>query len=219
MPALEQFEDTAAWAAAMALPRGLGDASRALGAAAQKDDEGRRLMMRMAKPRKARKGEDPTRTYWWDDQERLDKLIAYCRQDVETERAIRSMLVPLGTDEREVYLLDQRMNDRGVRIDVDFVRALKRLTAEAKERLDREMAQATGYEVTACSQVSALTAWISREIGRSLDSLDKNAIEALLSQDLPEHVRRAVELRKDAAKSSTAKLDARSVPGNAPVTV
>lgn len=205
LPRLEQFEDTAAAAAAMALPRGLGDAAKALGIDEQKDDEGYRLMLRMSKPRKPRKGEKADALLWWDEQERVERLIAYCAKDVEAERAIRKLLVPLSAAERDVYLLDQAMNDRGVRIDLDLVDALLRITGAAKEALDKRMARATGWEVTACSQVSALTGWLKSR-GVPADSLAKSAIEDLLASDLPPDCREAVEIRKEAAKTSTAKL-------------
>lgn len=209
VPRREQYRDTAAYAAAMSLPRALGQAAQAVGTEAQKDDEGYRLMMRMAKPRKPRKGEPKDALLWWDDGERLQRLIAYCRMDVETERAIRNALIPLSPDEQAVWEFDNLMNDRGVRIDLPMVRALHQIAEGAKARLDEEMKRATGYEITACSQVTALLGWISSEMCMKVESLDKNAIEALLAMDdLPDHVRRVVELRKEYAKSSTAKLNA-----------
>ena len=82
---LEQWHDTAAQAATMALPRGLGRAAEVLGVEAQKDQDGRRLMLQMAKPRRVE--EDGTIT-WWDTPEKVERLVAYCVQDVEVERAI-----------------------------------------------------------------------------------------------------------------------------------
>ncbi len=205
LPRPDQFDDTAAMAAAMSLPRALGDAAKALGIEQQKDDEGYRLMLRMSQPRRPRKGEDPSKTYWWEDRERLDRLALYCVRDVEAERAIRRLLVPLSPAEREVWLLDQTMNDRGVLIDLPLVEAMLRITDQAKTLLDGEMARATGWQVTACSQVTALTAWL-KEQGVTAAALNKNAIEDMLTGELPASARRAVELRKEAAKTSTAKL-------------
>ena len=207
VPRLEQYDDTAAAAASMSLPRALGDAAKALGIAEQKDDEGRRIMLQMSKPRRPRKGEDPDGIYWWDDRERMERLAAYCVRDVEAERAIRRLLVPLSPAERDVWLLDQRMNDRGVLIDLPLVGAMLRITDDAKAALDKEMARATDWNVTACSQVTALTAWL-KEQGVTAAALNKNAIEDMLTGELPDKARRAVELRKEYAKTSTAKLKA-----------
>lgn len=206
---LSQFEDTAAWASAMSLPRALGHAAKAVGAEFQKDDEGHRLMMRMSKPRKPRKDEDPDALLWWDDEERVSRLIDYCVTDVETERAIRKKLIALSDDERNLYHFDQRMNDRGVRIDTKLVHSLLNITDQAKARLDRNMKHVTRGAVTACSQVSRLIEWVSEELCFKVASLDKNAISSLLEMpDIPDHVRDALTLRQQAAKSSTAKLNA-----------
>lgn len=238
---LKQFEDTAAWAAAMSLPRALGFAAKAVGAEFQKDDEGHRLMMRMSKPRKPRKGEpdketcpecqgwrvvstDPDEAWacvhcegrgwvphrlWWDDADRVQRLVAYCATDVETERDIRKRLIALSDAERDLYHFDQRMNDRGVRIDTRLVNALLKITDEAKADLDRQMYLVTVGQVSACSQVARLIEWVSGELCWKVDSLDKNSVASLLAMpDIPDHVREALELRQQAAKSSTAKLTA-----------
>ena len=208
VPKLEQWEDTAAWGAAMGLPRGLGDAARAMGLPQEKDDEGHRLMLRMSKPRKARKAETAEGLLWWDDADRVERLLAYCRQDVEAERALRKALFPLQEQERETWLFDQRMNDRGVRIDLELVHSLHKLGAWAAERLDAEMAEATGGWVTACTQVNRLTEWLRDVQGVPATSLAKAALEEMLLSDLPPDARRAVEIRQLAAKTSTKKLDA-----------
>lgn len=208
IPKLEQFECTAAAAAALSLPRALGQAAAALGIPQQKDDEGRRLMLRMAKPRKPRKGEDPNALLWWDEPEKIKRLAQYCDDDVEAERGIRKLLVPLSDAERDVYLLDQIMNDRGVYIDLDLVRAMKKITDDAKGHLDGRMAVATNWAVTACSQVKQLTEWLQQR-GVPAESLAKAALDELLDiVDLPADARTALEIRKEAAKTSTAKLDA-----------
>jgi DNA polymerase bacteriophage-type len=205
--ALEQFEDTAAAGAAMGLPRGLGDAAKAMGLDEEKDGEGHRLMLRMSKPRAPRKNEPPG-LYWWDDQERIDRLVAYCARDVEAERALRKVLVPLSPAEREVYLLDQRINDRGVAIDVKLVNALLKIVDEALAGLDRRMAEVTGYQVRKCSEVARLMEWLQSR-GVRAESLAKASLEdLLLDVFMPEEAREAIEIRKEAAKTSTAKLKA-----------
>jgi DNA polymerase len=206
-PALKQFDDTAAAAAAMGLPRNLGDAARALGSEHEKDDSGHRLMLQMAKPRRPRKGEATDKLLWWDDEERISKLIAYCGEDVAAEREMRRLLIPLPAAERETYLFDQRMNDRGVKLDMALVRAMRRVTEQAKEDLDARMSEATGGAVTACTQVARIVAFIDGH-GENIPSLAKAALsEALDDPFMPDDVRTVLELRQSAAKSSTAKLD------------
>lgn len=208
VPEIAQVRDTMAQAAAMSIPQALDGAARAMGLDEQKDKDGMRLIRKFSMPRKARKGEVPGRLYWTepeDDPADFDRMVKYCAQDVEVERALRKLLVPLSDAEQDVWVFNHVMNTRGVRIDLDLVNALQKIAEQAKERLDREMAVATGYEITACSQVAALTRWLQAQ-GVPADKLNKNAIEELLADELPPAARRAVEIRKEAAKTSTAKL-------------
>lgn len=210
VPRPEQGFDTAAAAAAMALPRALDDAAKAVGSEVSKDDKGKRLMLKMSRPRKPRKGEDPDALFWWDDEESIRYLMGvYCPLDVEAERAVGKKLVPLSPAEREVYLFDQRMNDRGVRIDLDLVAAMQKIIATSKKDLDAEMRDATEGQVKNCTQASALAEWLSGELCMKVLSVDKNSISRLLAlDDLPDHVVRALRARQEAAKGSTAKLTA-----------
>lgn len=210
VPTINQMVDTMAQAAAMSIPQSLDGAAQALAMEQQKDKDGMRLIRKFSIPRKAKKGEAPGLIYWTNPEDAPDDFaafVAYCKTDVEVERAIRQKLVPLSDYEQRVWALTLRMNDRGVHLDMPLVDALQRVAEQAKARLDKEMLQATAGNVTACSQVAALTRWLQAQ-GVDADKLNKNAIEDLLSSELPEHARRAVELRKEAAKTSTAKLDA-----------
>ena len=209
VPRLEQWDDTAAMAAAMGLPRALGDAARAMGLSVRKDEDGRRLIRKFSIPRKARKGETPGALYWnepEDHPEDFAAFVAYCETDVVVERALRDVLVPLSDAETEVWRFDARMNDRGIRLDRALVEAMLKIVEQAKDRLDKAMAEATGWEVTAASQVSALTAWLVSR-GVPAESLAKDLLDELLRlTDIPPDARAALEIRKEAAKASTAKL-------------
>src|SRR6516162_691480 len=113
----DRYRCSQAAAQALALPASLAKVAAALGLEQQKDDAGRRLMMQMARPRHPRKGEDEAGIYWFDDQERLGRLYAYCKQDVETERAIHKRIGHLPDAEQKVWLLDAVINDRGIMVD------------------------------------------------------------------------------------------------------
>lgn len=208
VPALEQYIDSMAQAAAMSLPQALGNAAQALGLEEQKDKEGARLIRKFSVPRRVRKSDPGPGIYWnepEDDPADFQKFVDYCANDVIVERKIRETLVPLSADEGAVFTLTLKMNDRGVALDMPLIEALLKITDTAKARLDYEMALTTNWEVTACSQVSNLVAWLKAS-DVPAESLAKNAIEDLLASDLPEAARTAVELRKEAAKTSTAKL-------------
>ena len=208
---LEQFHDTAAAASAMSLPRALGDAAAALGTSVQKDKEGARLIRKFSIPRRARKGEDPNGIYWNEPEGHPDDFalfVDYAKTDVATEAAIAARLGPLSDAEQAVYTLTERINILGVRIDRRSAEAALRLAEKAKKALDRDMRVVTGGYVTACTQVAKLTEWI-QNYGVPLDSLGKAEITDLLElDDLPDAVRRALEIRQEAAKTSVSKLKA-----------
>ena len=197
---------SAATSASFAMPRGLDPAARALGLIQQKDAEGHALMMKLSQPAKPTKAQ-PDRV-WREDVEDLQRLFEYCKQDVRTEHALSTSLRPLPSIELATWQLDQEMNLRGVQVDVPFVeRALQVAEAEI-DACDAEIRVLTVGEVGACSERDALLAWLNEE-GWVSDTLAAPAIdEALKGENLPPHVRRALELRRSAARTSTKKYAA-----------
>lgn len=205
-PRLEQWHCTAALAAAMAVPRSLEEALRVMGVPVQKDMEGYRLMMQMARPRKPTKDHPGLR--WWDEPAKIERLIAYCKVDVDGERALGARLRKLSPTERAVYLHDQLINDRGIKLDTGLVNAARELTTNAQAMLNKELEEVTRGWVAAATKAKDLTAWLAAE-GIEADSVAKPAVRAMLADpDTPKVVRRALEIRQEAAKSSTAKLSA-----------
>lgn len=209
-PRYDQYVDTAAAAAAMALPRALGDLGAALGLDVQKDKEGMRLIRKFSIPRKP-KGVEPPGLYWHepeDHPEDFARFVEYCKRDVETEEAAAKRLMPLSDYEQQIWLLDQKINRRGIRIDRASAQAALRLAAKAKLQLDREMRLATAGYVPACSQPGKLVEWVEAQ-GATMTSAAKAEITDLLeADDLPANVRKALEIRQEAAKTSVAKLQA-----------
>lgn len=203
VPDRKQLRCTAAMAAAMALPRDLGRAAQAMGLDENKDQAGRRLMLQMAKPRRMESG----RPVWWDTPDRIERLMAYCEQDVRTERALTKRLRALPDSELAVFQLDLAMNWRGVKIDLPSVKRADRLVKMALDRLDAEMARRTQGRVEKASQTARLLEWL-REHGVETDSVDKNSVRSAIELAPDETTRRVLELRQEAAKSSTAKLEA-----------
>lgn len=211
VPKIEQYTDTMHMAAAMALPQALGKAADALGLPIRKDREGTRLINRFSKPRRTRKDEDPGAVLWnepGDFREDFERFVDYCQKDVEVERAIRKRLVPLSDSEQKLAILNARINERGLKVDVRSARSAIKLAEKAKAHLDREMRLATGGYVTACSQPGKLVAWVQDQ-GVAMDSAAKAEVEAVLERpDLPDNVRRALGIRLEAAKTSVSKLNA-----------
>jgi DNA polymerase len=199
-PEIEQWRCTMVMSYAMALPGSLEQAAPAAGLDIAKDDAGRRLMLQMAKPRKR----DPL--IWWDDPEKVERLIAYCVQDVEVERALGDRLRPLKESELALWHLDQAVNDRGICVDVELAEAAKKVVAGAQQQLDADMHRATGGHVTTCSNRNQILSWL-RAQGMELESLSKDNLAKLLEGDLPQHVREVLDIRRISAKASVAKID------------
>jgi DNA polymerase len=118
---LERRRCAQAIALSYALPASLEAVGAALKLKTRKTLTG--VMKLMAKPRKARKGEDPTQIYWHDEPERLQALCAYNRADVATTAEIVQQLGFLSPGEQRIWELDAAINGRGICCDVAHKRA------------------------------------------------------------------------------------------------
>ena len=201
-PCLDQWHCTMARAAGYGLPLKLEQAAQALVADHQKDMDGHRLMMQMSRPRRMEDG----KPVWWHDSDKLTRLGVYCKQDVRTERAIHQKLeAEPSPRERRVWLLDQEINDRGVGLDVPLIVAAKGCAEEALDSANARLEEITEGEVTSVNEVVSLSAWLNKHT--PCDSVAKPAVEDMLSRDLPPAVAEVLMLRKEAGKSSVAKLE------------
>ena len=202
---INQWRCTMAQASAMGLPRALGQAAAVLGVEEQKDKTGAALMLRMARPRKVNADGSYT---WWDTKDKLDTLVAYCRQDVRTELSVAEVLNEMPDSERRLYQLDQRINDRGVKVDRDLIERVSKLANSASENIDAEIKRLTNGQVKAATNAMDLTAWL-RGYGLNVNSVDKQTVTRMLNIDgLHPIIKQVLKLRQDGAKSSTAKYDA-----------
>lgn len=198
---LEQMRCTMAQCYAMALPGSLEKAAAALGIDQQKDMAGQRVMMQLAKPK-------ADGTFWKpdDDPGKFDRLYDYCAQDVEVEREVDGRTMRLSSIERAVWLLDQKINARGVYVDLPSIKTAIELVDREKKRLDQEIQAASSGEVARCTETASIVGY-ARSRGVEITGVAKSDVTgALDTPGLPLDVRRVLELRKEAAKSSTAKL-------------
>jgi DNA polymerase len=205
----ERHACTMALALAYGLPARLSAAADALELANRKDAAGERLMHQMSKPRHARQGEDPAATHWFDDQERLDRLYSYCKQDVEVERELYTRLSPLPPDEQAIWVLSGKINDRGLCVDRKFAEAARTIAQAAAPEIDQELAGITGGAVTGINQITRLQTWLTEQ-GYPVKKLDRKAIEKLLkdAELMPAPVQRVLELRLGGAQAAVKKIDA-----------
>jgi len=197
----EQLDDTMARAAYWGLPLKLEQAAEALNLATQKDAAGHRLMLQMCKPR-------PDGT-WWHEQDpaKLDRLVAYCETDVDVEEAIAAKLPPMPARERSIWLLDKRINERGVSVDLELAAKLQAVTKQAQAQLAQRMHVVTKGTVTSPNQTSQVLAF-AKAAGYPHDNLQKDTIRARLKEldPAPSLERDILQVRREAARASTAKL-------------
>jgi len=209
---INQWRCTMAQASAMGLPRALGQAAAVLGVEEQKDKTGAALMLRMARPRKVNADGSYT---WWNTKDKIEQLVAYCRQDVRTELSVAETLNAMPDAERRLYQLDQRINDRGVKVDIDLIDRVSKLANDASENIDAEMKRLTNGQVKAATNAMDLTAWL-RGYELNVNSVDKQTVTRMLAMDgLHPIIKQVLKLRQDGAKSSTAKYDAMVNAANA----
>ena len=98
-------------------------------------------MHQTSKPRRAHKDEHPGGVYWFEDQERLDRLYAYCCQDVEVERELYGRLAPLSPAEQSLWALSTTINGRGFHIDRAFAEAARQIAQAAAPEIDARAGQ------------------------------------------------------------------------------
>ena len=159
---IERLRCTMAMALALSLPAKLESVARALELRHQKDTVGHRLMQMMARPRKARKDEDPNQIYWFEDPDRLSRLYEYCEQDVKTERELFTRLQPLSPAEQTLWALDATINQRGFQVDRELASAARTIAGAAGPEIDAELAGVTGGAVTAVNQLARLQIWLGQ---------------------------------------------------------
>ena len=192
----------------MGLPGNLAGAGMALGLPEDKlkDPQGKALIQYFSKPCKpTRVNGQRTRNLPEHDPDKWKLYIEYNRQDVVTEMAIDSKLEIYKTTEteQELWNLDQRMNDHGVRIAVDMVDKIVDYDTVRKEELQKEAQEITGLANP--NSLAQLKTWLNDQ-GMPMTSVTKDTISAALAlKYIPDNVRRVLEIRTALGKTSTAK--------------
>ena len=200
-PAIEQFYCTASLARARGLPGKLELVSALLGGTV-KDHRGTQLIKECCIP--------PYNT------ELLPELYDYCLTDVEAESDFAAALPPLTASEQAQYWASEHVNDRGIRVDLEFCRAATEYKDEEVEDISVVLSEITDGEITAPTQTARITEYITsrapRDCLRSKTTKSgwttgRTALEMLLHEesDVPEDVRKVAQARLDGANVSVAK--------------
>lgn len=205
----DQWRDTAAMALTYALPASLEAAGAALGLDIVKDQRGKHLLNKLAKPRKPSKND--SRTRWEVNQvpEDYADLYDYCAQDVRAERAIKHALPIDDLDplELELWQMTTEMNLRGWTVDMESAALLLQVIAEHEKRAIGELKKLTENKITTGNQRERMHDWMA-DHGVFLDDLTADTIVEALQGKLPPKVRRLLQLRQVLSKASIKKYNA-----------
>lgn len=204
----ENWSCTAVQARAAGYPNRLGDVTTALGFGADKakDRRGKALITYFCSPcRPTKVNGGRTRNLPRHDPDKWAVFKEYCKQDVEAERAVRKCLPQIPTMEQELYEIDQRINDRGVRIDRRFVEAAAALGQSHVDQIADDARHLTGLDNL--NALGAVKDWL-RTKGVNAETLRKADVERLLGEVEDPEVLAYLQARTELGKTSTTKYDA-----------
>lgn len=209
----EMFHDTMIRARSMALPGSLELCAKALDMPIKKGDD--YLMRKWCALQK-----DGT---WADDPIEYEGLCDYCDDDVRSEAGIANLVRPLSPEERTDYAVNERINDRGLLVDISLARAAQRYAKEELADICSELNIITRGVVTSPKQYVRIKKWLAENLPEELQfvvepdengkvSFDARVREDLLGADYEDvlvgELRDFVELVHDGGKASTSKFKA-----------
>ena len=195
------------WSAYMGLPLSLVGVGAVLGLEKQKLTEGKDLIRYFCVPCTPTKiNGGRTRNLPGDDEEKWQSFKDYNKRDVETEIEIQKRLskFPVPDEIWHEYHLDQEINDRGIKVDMDFVKQAIAMDEMSRTKLMNQMQEIT--ELDNPNSVQQMKDWLA-DNGLETDTLGKKAVAELL-KEAPEHLAEVLKLRQQLAKSSVKKYTA-----------
>ncbi|HIT12796.1 MAG TPA: DNA polymerase [Candidatus Scatomonas merdigallinarum] len=204
----ESWKCTMIWSAYMGLPLSLEGVGAVLKLQNQKLKEGKDLIRYFCtpcKPTKANGGR--TRNLPQHDSEKWMRFKKYNLRDVEVEMAVKKRLAkyPVPDFIWDEYHLDQKINDRGIALDMNIVRNAISFDGRSRETLTASMQAITGLENP--NSVQQMKEWLADQ-GVEADALDKKAVKELIRNSDNQTVQTALMLRQQLAKSSVKKYQA-----------
>lgn len=205
---VDQWMCTAIKAAYCGLPLSLDGVSKALklGEAA-KDSTGKSLIRYFSvpvKPTKVNGGR--VRNLYYHDPEKWQAFKNYCIQDVVAEREIEKRLekYEIPAQERDLYCLDQKINDRGILIDLQMASNAFDMDQKYSEELTEELKALTGVDNP--NSTAQLKTWLSEEMETEIKTLSKTVLPDLIADaGADSNAAMALKLRAKNSKTSVKK--------------
>jgi DNA polymerase len=199
-----QWRCSAALAAYHALPRSLEGVGLALDLEKKKDIEGKRIMLKLSKPRKPTKN---NKAKWHCDPKDYETLHQYCIDDVKSEAAISTVLNQLPANELRIWQLDQKINSRGIYCDIKTVKAAIKILNTLEQKANKKIKRISNGAINKYSEVAKILTY-ARAKGVDLKDTQKPTLEKILKTKLPDDVRKIIKIRLTMAKASTKKYQA-----------
>ena len=203
---------TMVMAASLTLPMALKDVGEVLRTTQQKDEEGKQLIKLFSMPcRPTKKNGGRTRNLPHHLPEEWAKFKYYCIQDVNTEVDIYKRLkrFPMPDREWHHYRVNERINDRGVKIDTELVQQAITCDLLLSDAMSKKAYELTGLENP--NSVSQLKTWLD-ERGISMDTLGKKNVTEMIGEldknGVDAEAMDMLKLRLQMAKSSVKKYQA-----------
>lgn len=185
---LEQFYCTATQARANCAPGSLEDVGRFAGADMRKDHRGAQLIRLLSVPQ--------ANGQFREDAALMAEMVRYCEQDVRAMRAISQALRPLSPVELQDYHVNERINDRGILVDVPLCHSAVKFAADEAVEIQQIVTEVTGGEITSVRSPK-MREWVLARVGDEAKklmwtgekySIDKNVRANLLAMENPDEV-------------------------------
>lgn len=227
---INKWRCTAAKAAACAIPRNLADAGLVMRLSTQKDLEGHKVMMKLCKPTSAWKAwndankelaagrrigpkkraiaerSEPSK-YWTPTSAPDDfaTLYRYCKIDVLAEEKLDESLPDLTNQEQKLWVVDQKINLRGIAVDIPLVNKISSIMAAESKVMVKELDILTMGLVSSGNARAAILDFLTLE-GIEMPNLRAKTVDEFLSNGkVTGDAKIILEIRRALAKSSTAK--------------
>ena len=198
----EGWKCSMVWAATLGLPMGLDKVGEVLALDKQKMSEGRGLIYKFCKPDK-KTGKRVMPEEFPADWETFRR---YNIRDVETEMGIQRRIsaFPCSDELWQEYWIDQRINDRGVEVDLTLAKNAVEMSGVLAQELKERMRDLTGLENP--NSTAQLDLWL-REHGVDMDSLGKKEVATVIDETDDPIIKEVLQLRLQSAKSSVKKYE------------
>lgn len=202
---IEQTECSMARAKRFSIPASLKNASLYLGTA-EKLSDGKRLIQKLTRPHTPTKNREDYRWTPVTAPEDFKQFYFYCMQDVVSEFETQMRIPILSGSELDIWKTDQRINARGVQVDMETLDSALLILEQAEKKYNAELCDLTKGEVPTVGSVGKFIQWLATK-GVYVNSIDKDSVAELLQDKrLNTEAYRALEIRSLLGNSNIKKL-------------